>query len=115
MFFTYTQNNSGGRFRYDNARGITHYVIIEAPDADTANNIARKIGLYFDGCKRGIDCECCGDRWYEQYGKGDEVPSMYGEPVEDFISRHSTKWNNFTNANGHVVIHRANGRVNWLS
>ena len=83
MFFTYNQNNSGGSFVFDERRGITHYVIIEAADAREANYRAERIGLYFDG--EG-DCPCCGDRWYEAWSddEGDAVPSIYGEPIQDF-------------------------------
>lgn len=115
MFFTYNQNNSGGRFHYDNKQGISHYVIIEAPDADTANNIARKIGLYFDGCDNGRDCDCCGDRWCEAWGKGDDVPSVYGEPVEKFIQRNYHRWSDFDKAKGHIVLHYADGSVKWYT
>lgn len=84
MFFTYHQNNSGGSFVFDEQRGIGCYVIVEAEDYKQANRIAEDIGLYFNGCENDIDCDCCGDRWYEQYtGKGDEVPSIYGIPIEE--------------------------------
>lgn len=57
-FFTYTQNNSGGFFK-----GDYKYVIVEAYDHDHADTLAEGFGLYFDGVSRGLDCECCGDRW----------------------------------------------------
>lgn len=78
-FFGFTQNNSGGRFSFYPESGVSHYVIIEAHSADEANRKAEEIGLYFDGYG---DCECCGDRWNSTYGKGDVVPSIYGEPYE---------------------------------
>ena len=44
--------------------------------------------MYFDGCAKNIDCPCCGDRWYQQYdGDGDEQPSIYGMPIEEYINR----------------------------
>jgi hypothetical protein len=59
MFYTFFQNNSGGHFIGP------HTVIVEANDAAEANEIAEeKGGVYFDGVIRGMDCECCGDRWY---------------------------------------------------
>ena len=57
-FYEYDQNNSGGRFR-----GPAYKVYIEAPSAKVADSIAESQGLYFDGCERGEDCDCCGDRW----------------------------------------------------
>ena len=61
-FYTYRQNNSHGKF--DGAG----YVIVEAPDADTADSYAEnKTPIYFDGCDQDIDCSCCGDRWDRAY------------------------------------------------
>jgi hypothetical protein len=81
MFFTYRQNNSGGSFEEDEKSGIGVTVIVEADNADEANARAKDIGLYFDGAG---DCECCGYRWSEAYPEevGDEVPSIYGEPID---------------------------------
>jgi hypothetical protein len=54
-FYTFRQNNSGGRF-YGPV-----YVIIEARNTNEANSLAQsKADVYFDG--RG-DCSCCGRRW----------------------------------------------------
>lgn len=80
-FFTFNQNNSGGSFSFDANRGISHYVIIEAESAEDANVRAESAGLYFNGCDEGMDCKCCGDRWYPTYDKGDKVPSIYGTPI----------------------------------
>ena len=59
MFFTFYQNNSHGTWTY------YKYVIIEAEDADEANEmIINDKGydyVYFD--KRPGDCTCCGPRW----------------------------------------------------
>lgn len=76
-FFEYSQNNSGGNFDYDEERGISHGVIVEADDAKEADFRAERIGLYFDG--EG-DCPCCGDRWYAA-DAGDSTPMWYGDPV----------------------------------
>lgn len=81
-FFTFNQNNSGGSFSYDESSGISECVIIEAKDADQANDRAECIGLYFDGCSDEMDCPCCGDRWSRVWKEdGDEIPSLYGEDV----------------------------------
>ena len=82
MFYTYRQNNSGGSFNIDLQSGITEYVIIEANSASHADERAEEIGLYFDGCRSGIDCRCCGDRWYRTYeSEATEQPEIYGEWV----------------------------------
>lgn len=84
-FFTYYQNNSGGIFELDN--DVAEYVIIEAEDYQEANRIAEDIGIYFDGCSKGIDCECCGDRWYEtDEDEMDNVPSIYEVPIGEYKS-----------------------------
>lgn len=80
-FFTYNQNNSGGNFHHDKERGIGYAVVVEAHDSIDADNRAENIGIYFDGCASGMDCDCCGDRWCPAYGKGDDEPLRYGKPV----------------------------------
>ena len=75
MFFTFTQNNSGGRFRFDDKRGISVNVIVEADSKEQALERAESIGLYFNGVENGSDCECCGDRWSTYTGKGELFPT----------------------------------------
>lgn len=84
MFYTYRQNNSGGNFHIKPTDGICEYVIIEANSADDANERAEDIGLYFDGCRSGYDCKCCGDRWHsaDEY-EATEQPERYGNLVEE--------------------------------
>ncbi len=81
-YYTFNQNNSGGGFEKDQKSGIGVAVIVEALDVDHAIQRAEKIGIYFDGCERGLDCRCCGDRWYRPWeDDGDEEPSIYGKSV----------------------------------
>jgi hypothetical protein len=61
--YIYDQNNSGGRFT-----GPARKIIVEAPDAETADGGAEIAGAYFDGAG---DCPCCGDRWSRAYGEPD--------------------------------------------
>lgn len=63
-FYMFYQNNSGGFFDEDDKAGIGKVVTIEAENEEDANDRAKQIGLYFDGCDKEIDCPCCGDRWY---------------------------------------------------
>jgi hypothetical protein len=63
--FEYDQNNSGGTF-IENDK-LCHKVVIEAYDANEANEIAQTLGIYFNGCDDETDCPCCGDRWYQAY------------------------------------------------
>ncbi|MGW1268168.1 DUF7296 family protein [Streptomyces sp. NPDC002491] len=106
MFFEFNQNNSGGGFDFDAERGISHYVIVEADDAEHANYRAERIGLYFDG--EG-DCPCCGNRWSAQWSSdsGNAVPSIYDEPVQDYDF--SYRW--MCGDRPEAYVHFADGRV----
>lgn len=76
MFYSFRQNNSGGSFHGPEE------IIVEAVNAATANDLASRFGIYFDGCDNGRDCSCCGDRWYETSDRdGTTVPSHYGTPL----------------------------------
>ena len=81
MFYTYTQNNTGGRFV--NNDQVCHFVIVEADSAGEADCRALEMGLYFDGAG---DCECCGNRWYEQWddSSGTAEPTLYGHPPQEY-------------------------------
>jgi hypothetical protein len=82
FFFTFSQNNSGGKFQRV-AGKINEYVIIEAHDTEEANKRAEEIGIYFDGVNMGWDCGCCGDRWTRIWedGEGTAEPMIYDEPA----------------------------------
>lgn len=81
-YFTYDQNNSGGTFDHDADAGIGYNVVVEAGDWEEADRRAQAIGLYFNGCDYGMDCPCCGDRWYSARGdKPDPEPMAYGKPI----------------------------------
>lgn len=82
MFFTFRQNNSFGVFDVND--NVDHFVIIEAESSSEANDIGEHIGIYFDGVENGIDCECCGDRWYRNYGRGTEKPEIYGKSPGEY-------------------------------
>ncbi|MFD5198822.1 hypothetical protein ACFWM7_01365 [Streptomyces sp. NPDC058375] len=105
MFFDFRQNNSGGGFDFDAERGISCHVIVEAANDEEANRRAEAIGLYFDG--EG-DCSCCGNRWSAQWSgdEGDEVPSVYDEPVET-----ATVYMKWMGDNPDAFIHYADGRI----
>lgn len=75
VWFEFNQNNTGGSFEVNEM--VCHRVYIEAKDADEANKIAIDMGIYFDGCSTGMDCFCCGDRWYPARGDGDSFPYKY--------------------------------------
>ena len=82
MFYTYNQNNSGGKFVINDSVG--EYVIIEAKNSSDADNIATMNGIYFNGCDNGTDCSCCGDRWHRSYSDGSPKPLIYGKTIAEF-------------------------------
>lgn len=103
MFFTFNQNNSGGKTVHDS--NVSDYVIIEANDYKEANYLAQRIGIYFDGCASGIDCSCCGDRWSEAWNDdGDEEPMIYNESVKTIDSYFR----------GTVKIHYKSGEIETI-
>lgn len=61
-WFEFSQNNSGGGFHVDEM--VTHRVFIQAPTEEEAEKKAFALGVYYDGVYKGVDCDCCGDRWY---------------------------------------------------
>lgn len=80
LFYTYSQNNSGGRFVIN--EDIKNYVIIQAHNENEANDKATDIGIYFDGVEKGIDCPCCGNRWERaDETNGKAQPSLFGKNV----------------------------------
>lgn len=92
QFFHFRQNNSGGTFDYDAARGIAENVWIEADDKEHAIYRAERIGIYFNGVEKGMDCPCCGDRWSSPYDATDapEVDKLYGCYIH-YADGHITK------------------------
>lgn len=72
----YDQNNSGGSF--DLNENISHRVVIEAESSYEASEIAESLGIYFNGCNEGMDCPCCGDRWYDSPHNLTELVERYG-------------------------------------
>lgn len=103
-FFTFHQTDSGGSFVADLDDGIAEYVIIEAANADAANDKAERIGLYFNGMRDGHDCPCCGDRW-SRVGVFDANPTplIYGLPPREGLGD-SLLYKS-------AVVHYADGRI----
>lgn len=100
-FYEFRQNNSGGSFDIDDARGIGPRVWIEALSAVDADQRAQAVGIYFGGVEGGMDCECCGDRWYPAWDEGYECPRL--SPEYDF-GWHDT-----------VYVHRMDGTIDRIT
>lgn len=113
MFYEFRQNNSGGSFHFDHNRGISVLVVIEAQDLREAVYRAERLGLYFDGVEDGLDCECCGDRWYAPWkDEGSEVPSQYGQPLKDGFATANGGWGGWAEkGKPEAYIHYLDGQV----
>lgn len=100
MFYEYIQNNSFGRWNGP------HIIIIEADSPEEADQIAEeKTPIYFNGCSTGKDCPCCGDRWGNAYGDGDEYPSIWGKRLEDYRTIYGEK---------EIDVYFKNGKIEKL-
>lgn len=114
-FYTFRQNNSYGSFEFSEDYGHTVVVIIEAENAAEANRLAIMKELYFDGCLTGIDCSCCGDRWYPVDEKdGKDEPMIYGEKVAEYTPLFGRPWSELVGfQKGEIAIHYKDGRIEW--
>lgn len=100
-FFQFSQNNPGGRFVTNN--NLAQVVIIEANDALDANEIAERIGIYFNGVSEGQDCKCCGDRWDStSESDGSEEPLVYRMKINEYLKKYPED---------EIKIHYKNGVV----
>lgn len=101
-FYQFNQNNTGGSFITD--ENLCHRLFIEAKDENEACEIAERLGVYFNGCEEGMDCPCCGDRWYRpnevaipyKYGaftleQAEKIAEKYGATVERREKKNSYK------------------------
>jgi len=73
MFYTFVQNNTLGVYRKPAV-----YVCVEADNANEANQIAQKHGVYFDP----TECDCCGSRWFPVTEKdANNEPKAFKESI----------------------------------
>lgn len=108
-FWVYRQNNSGGSFDFHRG-AISTYVIIEATSLYQANGIASGVGIYFDGCLKGLDCDCCGDRWSEPW---EDAGLSRDEMVSEVNSIMTNTWSHKWQDEGvpEIYLHMLNGEV----
>jgi hypothetical protein len=72
MFFTYTQNDSGGYLIGP------EYIIIEADTKEESNEIFNNLELDHESR------DCCSSRWYEYSASdGYEQPTIFGGEISD--------------------------------
>ena len=89
MWYKFHQNNSGGYWKTDADKGVGVDVWIEAPNPVMANAQAEYIGIYFEGCSKGRDCYCCGDRWDRVEDYDEITDEDFPESVEGHFEYHS--------------------------
>ena len=90
--YIYTQNNSGGPYEYPEWTGpadlggvFTYYPeghhklkapvdvwVLAESEAQADELVQKYAGVYFQGVKLGLDCYCCGDRWYKGFEEEEE-------------------------------------------
>lgn len=98
-FYMWNQNNSGGGFDVD--ENVSHRVVIEADTYEQAEAKAFDFGIYYDGVLKEIDCDCCGDRWYE----GEELNGNQ-EEVEEYLKKLAAEYGW---VDPDIIVHYANG------
>lgn len=93
-FWLYTQNSSRGYFEKE----LPYYLFVEALTYDHANMIAKNLGVYFDYTYQWSECD--------SYDDGVDVPTIYGESIEDFLSN-----SRYTSHHYMVAVVRLNGET----
>ena len=103
MFYTYRQNNSGGRFGQPAIQ-----VIVEADTPEQADVVAQSRGLYFNGVDNDYDCPCCGDRWYPASSWDESAePVIYGQSIQDYLDDDKTiKWSKWDDVPEVLVVYK---------
>lgn len=107
-YWIFHQNNSGGRYDYDEKHGISSYLAIEATSEKKAqalfNAIVEEYGPSYS-------CECCGDRWsdyaYESYDLIEGVIMS----AQEHSGWDSLGPNRNGNARFRYFIHHLDGRI----
>lgn len=99
MFYLFVQNNSFGTYDIDAEAGIGVNVAFEANSELEAIERAKNV-IYFDGVSKGIDCECCGDRWSTYVWRK-------GETIEEIVElKHDSLFEDST-----MYIHMLDGTI----
>lgn len=80
-FYEWTQNNTYGHFEVD--ENISHRVVIEADSYEQAEDKAFDFGIYYNGVEDQMDCDCCGDRWYD--GRELTDRSLDGKTIDEYL------------------------------
>jgi len=85
MIYSFDQNNSGGYY----CKPAQNIIVKDARDEDHAIEIALAAGMYFNGVADGVDCDCCGDRWYPMANEYDSVKEAKIDANRTLIDEHN--------------------------
>ncbi len=93
----YLQNNSGGYFKEvkhlfrDDLTVVPCATLMHSSlfgekytDIGVLKGTETPKEIYFDGVEKGVDCECCGDRWNED---GDKEVNVYIFETKDELKQ----------------------------
>jgi hypothetical protein len=111
MYYSFRQNNSGGRFQ-----GPANTVWVEADSAEEANNIFTTLdNCYFDPDFQ-FDCGCCRARWYEA---DEQAAKSHYDMLREIDRDINSEWKSMSDLIGrnkipqHMVRHK-NGTVQFI-
>lgn len=85
-FYLFSQNNSGGDWDLSH-QNLGIYTYIEANSEEEAISRAEEAGMYFDGVSKGVDCDCCGDRWKRECEKIKPKTNYFDDSYKDALER----------------------------
>lgn len=107
LFFTYRQNNSGGRYEFND--NLSAYVIIEAKSPEEANKRAEELGIEFDE-----GCSTCGDRWDRaDEWDSEEIPMIYNKDVSKGLYKESGWARRQVPVAGYIHYYDRKETINW--
>lgn len=96
--YRYCQTNSGGSFK-DTKKSYVKDAIFPLKQKGDFEKIYKDIGvtaktiipkmIYFDGVEKGLDCECCGDRWDELWEDEATTEVFIFEDLKDYENNKS--------------------------
>ena len=107
MFYEFDQNNSGGWFEENDK--LCAILFIEAETQQEAVLKAENLGCYWNGVSKGIDCECCGDRWHKPYSSK-VFPMGQFDNIEEYAQYLSNEYGGWTTPDVRVFYEDGTGK-----
>ena len=101
-YFKFRQNNSFGHFVG------TPLVFVQADNASDANSIAQDHGVYFNGVADGLDCDCCGDRWFPVSDDDAQDQPSYYSWDNDVVCKDGDNYMDYSGKNWKIKVIQQN-------